>query len=105
MLLKGDYKNDSGLKNQGILKSKGLHDKIDPESWRGKYNNISFYTISLEHVGSLGGASLLKRLTNQAIRYVENHEVVMISFLKDLGRELGFENLFSDIKLAFRTLS
>jgi len=102
LLLKGDYKNDSGLKNQGILKSKGLHDKIDPKSWQGKYNNISFYAISLEHVGSLGGASLLKRLTNQAIRYVENHEVVMISFLKDLGRELGFENLFSDIKFNYR---
>ena len=106
ILLKGDFDGDKGLKSLGIVTTKGSISGLSEEkklrNWRGKYIDQTFYSISLSDINKfgqdkekLGGAALLKRLVNQALRYVDNHEVLMIRFLKDLGEILKCDNLLS----------
>jgi len=109
ILLKGNFDNDKGLKQLGILTSRGSKSGLSQEKkdrdWRGKYNDLTFYSISLDDIDlfgqkkKLGGATLLKRLANQAVNYVDNHEALMIRFLKNLGDVLKLDNLFAKISI------
>jgi hypothetical protein len=108
ILLKGNYKDDIGLKKLGIIKAAGVKSGLSLEknvrNWRGKYSDQVFYSISLNDIDSfgqdvkkLGGAALLKRLANQSINHVDSHEALMVRFLKRLGDVLKLDNLFKKI--------
>ena len=107
ILLKGNFERDKGLKQIGILTSpgskKGLSQERRHRDWIGKYNDLTFYSISLDDIDlfgkkkKLGGAALLKMLTNKAVNYIDSHEALMIRFLKNLGDVLKLDNLFSRI--------
>ena len=58
ILLKGNFERDKGLKQIGILTSpgskKGLSQERRHRDWRGKYNDLTFYSISLDDIDLFG---------------------------------------------------
>ena len=99
LLMIGNFEKDNYVKSlMSTLKAaKRLTLMKDSTTWKGKFTDLKFYSISLESLGQIGGAQILKRLINHSIRFVENGGYFMSQFLNGLGQGINYDDLFSRI--------
>ena len=66
-------------------KFKGSQFESVKASWRGRFKEITFSMFPLSELGSMGGSNRLKGMVNQALRWVDQSDYLLISLADDIS--------------------